>query len=150
MPDAVQTFAGSTIAISNALPTTYDDDGSTGFPSLSFTTVGEVTDVGSFGRQYNLVTHLPINSREVEKLKGSYNNGSLTFSMARDDDDAGQVICLAGLAADASYSFKITYQDNTVDYFSAKIMSYQSVAGGSDSIVMRQMQLEVDSDVVTA
>lgn len=149
MPDSVQTLASTTISVSNAVPTTFDSDASTGYPSLSYTALGEVVDFGEFGSQYNLVTHLPIASRQIKKYKGSYNNGSVTINMARDDDDAGQVIALAGLAADTDYSFKITYQDGTDDYFAGKIMSFNSGGGNSDTIAMRTLQVEISQAIVT-
>ncbi len=46
MTTKAQTVAGTTIGISASLPATYD---STGFAALSYTTIGEVTDIGSLG-----------------------------------------------------------------------------------------------------
>ena len=149
MPDSVQTLASTTISISATLPTTFDDDASTGYPSVSYTAIGEVVDFGEFGSQYNLVTHLPIASRQIQKYKGSYNNGTVNVNMARDDDDAGQVIALAALASDNNYSFKITYQDSTDDYFAGKVMSFNAGGGNSDTIVMRSMQIEISEAIVT-
>ena len=147
MPDALQLLGTATLSISAALPATYD---STGFAALTYTPVGEVVDVPEFGKSAQLVMHNPIGGTSVQKLKGSFNQGSTTIVMARDDDDAGQVICLAGLAAATAYSIKITYADATVDYFTALVMSYNSQGGTRDSIVNRVMQLEINSDVVTA
>ena len=150
MPTAVQTLAGTTLALSSSLPSTFDLNAMTGYPSLSWTTVGEVTDLPEFGKSYNLVTHLPVAGRQIEKFKGSYNNGTLTVTMARDDNDTGQAEVLStGIDSDNSYAFRVQYQDATEDYFTAKIMSFTSVGGGADSIVNRVMTLELDRDVVS-
>lgn len=144
----VETLAGTTIGITATAPGTYD---AAGYAAVGggYTTIGEITDVPEFGVAYNLVTHLPIASRQVQKFKGSYNNGSMTVSLARDDDDAGQVICIAALASDNEYTFNITYQAARNDYFTAKVMSFTSIGGGVDSIVMRSMQLEITRPIIT-
>ena len=149
MPNSAQTLVDSVIAISASLPTTFHSDGTTGYPSLTFTTVGQVTDWAAGGQTYNIVTSNPINQRSTDKYKGTYNNDADSITVNRDDDDAGQVIVLAGLSADADYSFKVTYQDATDDYFTGKIVSFNTVAGGADSLVQRTIQVERTRPTVT-
>ena len=149
MPNSAQTLVDSVIAISASLPTTFDSDGTTGYASLTFTTVGQVTDWAAGGQTYNIVTSNPINQRSTDKYKGTYNNDADSITVNRDDDDAGQVIVLAGLSADADYSFKVTYQDATDDYFTGKIVSFNTVAGGADSLVQRTIQVERTRPTVT-
>ena len=60
MPNSAQTLVDSVIAISASLPTTFDSDGTTGYPSLTFTTVGQVTDWAAGGQTYNIVTSNPM------------------------------------------------------------------------------------------
>ena len=139
------TSAGTTIAISAALPATYN---STGFAALTYTTIGEITDAGEFGKEYNLVTHNPLADRKTYKRKGSYNNGSMTLQMGRVPDDAGQVLLLAAQDSDDSYSFKITLQDGTVNYFTGQVMSYRTSIGSVDQITSASVTVEVDSDIV--
>lgn len=67
MTTLAQTVAGTTLKISAALPATYD---SSGFSALSYTTVAEVTDMGSLGKVYDLVDHRPVNDRKKYKFKG--------------------------------------------------------------------------------
>ena len=149
MPNSAQTLVDSVIAISASLPTTFDSDGTTGYPSLTITTGGQVTDWAAGGQTYNIVTSNPINQRSTDKYKGTYNNDADSITVNRDDDDAGQVIVLAGLSADADYSFKVTYQDATDDYFTGKIVSFNTVAGGADSLVQRTIQVERTRPTVT-
>jgi hypothetical protein len=141
---AVQTSAGSTIGIATGTPATYD---ATGFNALTFTTVGEVTDIGEFGKEYNLVSHTPVGGRQVKKFKGSYNNGSIQVQMGRDSSNAGQTAMKTALASDASYSFKITLQDLTKIYFTGKVMSYKTNVGSVDQITGATTTIEIDSDI---
>lgn len=148
MPDSAQTLVDSVIAISASLPTTFDDDGATGYPSLTYTTVGQVTDWSAGGKTFSVVTSNPINQRSTDKYKGTYNNDADSITVNRDDDDAGQVIVLAALSSDNDYSFKVTYQDATDDFFTGKVVSFNTVAGGADSLVQRTIQVERTRDTV--
>ena len=148
MPDSTQILATTTIAISASLPSTFDDDVSTGYPSVTYTTIGEVTDWSAGGKVFNVVTSNPIAQRNTDKYKGTVNNGADTFTVNRDDNDVGQVIALAALASDNAYSFQITFSDSTVDYYTGKVVSFDTVAGGADSIVQRTIQVERTRDTV--
>jgi hypothetical protein len=88
----VKTSAGSTIAISAATPATFN---AAGYGALTFTTIGEVTDLGEFGRDYALVTHNPIATRGTVKRKGSFNEGTMDMKLGLDTDDAGQILAKA-------------------------------------------------------
>ena len=85
----VQTSAGTTIAISAVLPAT---DDAAGYNALTWAAIGEVTDLGEFGREYATVTHNPVASRRTIKRKGSYNDGTMALQLALDRDDAGQIL----------------------------------------------------------
>lgn len=147
MPDSVQTLVETTISVSASLPATYD---AAGYGALTFTAVGQVTDWTAGGQTYNVVTSNPIAQRSTDKYKGTYNNGTDSITVNRDDDDAGQVIILAALTDDADYAFEVTYQDSTIDYFTGKVVSFDTVAGGADSIVQKTIQLERTRSTVTA
>jgi hypothetical protein len=141
---AVMTSAGSLVALSATLPATYD---AAGFNALTYTLIGEVTDVSEFGREYALVTHTPLASRIAKKFKGSYNNGNITLQFGKDISNAGQVSLKTALGVDASYSFRVTLQDATKVYFTAKVMSMKTNLGGVDSITAGSATLEIDSDI---
>ena len=143
---AASTTAGTTFAVSASLPATYD---STGFAALTYTACGEITDIGEFGKEYQLVTHTPLATRKTEKFKGSYNNGSLALQMASDTSDTGQGTLVTALGSDNSYSFKVTHQNGDVDYFTGKVMSYRVAVGGADSIKSATVAIEIDSDIVS-
>lgn len=144
MSDAF-TSAGTTISVSATAPATYDQ---AGFEALSFTEIGEVTDMGEFGKTYNVVTHNPIGNRQTVKRKGSYNNGTVSLQMARVPSDAGQALLVAAVDSDNSYSFKVVLQDTTVLYFSAQVTSYPVNIGNVDSITAATVNCEIDNAII--
>src|SRR5258706_15975839 len=107
MVSRVETVAGTLISISAAQPATFNV---AGYAALSWTGIAEITDGGDHGREYAVVTHMPIASRGVQKFKGSFNEGSKSLQLALDNDDAGQVLAKAALLSDNDYSFKVAYQ----------------------------------------
>lgn len=140
---AVRSSAGTTIHLSAATPATFD---STGYAALTYTAVGEVTDLGEFGREYNLITHNPIGSRGTVKLKGSFNEGSITMQLGLDTDDAGQILAKTASTSDADYSFKITTQNGDVYYFQAKVMSFKVNVGSVDTVTSASIMLELTTN----
>lgn len=147
MPDSVQTLVETTISVSATLPATFDD---TGYAALTFSAIGQVTDWTPGGQVYNVVTSNPIAQRSTDKYKGTFNNGADSITVNRDDDDAGQIIIQAALISDADQAFEVTYQDGTIDYFTGKVVSFDTVAGGADSIVQKTISLERTRSTVTA
>ena len=139
------TAAGAIISLSAAIPGT---ETATAYGALSYTVLGEVTDIPAFGKTYNLVTHNPIATRKTNKIKGSYNTGSLTLSLARDPADAGQVLAQTALDDDENYSFEIEFSDGSFQYFQAKVMSYTTNPASVDSIVACSIMVEIDTDIV--
>ena len=91
-------------------------------------------DGGSHGKTFAEVTHSPIDTRMVQKFKGSINIGTKTLNLGIDDDDAGQIILKTALDSDDDFSFKVTYQDGAIDYFQAKVMSFEKASTSVDSI----------------
>ena len=139
------TSAGTTLSISAAAPATYN---AVGFAALTWTEIGEVSDLGEFGRQYNLVTFNTLGNRRTVKRKGSYNDGTIAAQMARAPSDAGQTILTAAVDSDASYSIKVVLQDGTIFYTTAQVMSYTTNVGNVDQITSATVNLEIDNDIV--
>lgn len=140
---AVKTSAGSTIKIFAGQPSTFD---STGYNALAMTLIGEITDLGEFGRKYNLVTHNPLATRSTIKKKGSYNEGSIALQLGLDDADAGQIIAKAASLSDNDYSFCITIQSGKKYYFQAQVMSFMPNVGSVDKITTASINLELTSN----
>jgi len=145
MASGAFTSAGTTISLTDSEPTTYD---SAGFDGLTFTEVGEVSDLGEFGREYNLVTHNPLGSRQTVKRKGSFNDGTISMSVARTPTDTGQGTLQTAVDDDANYSFKVELQDGRTLYFVAQVMSYTTNVGSVDQITSASVSLEITDEII--
>lgn len=143
----VRTSAGTTLYVSASAPATYD---AAGFTTLfsGMKEVGEVTDLGEFGRQYELVTHKALGRRNTVKRKGSYDDGSITLPMARDVKDEGQRLLGAAALSDDSYSYCIELQDGSRFFFSAQCMSWRTNVGSVDSITGCNAELQIDAEII--
>lgn len=137
---AVRTSAGTTLRVSAAAPGTFN---SAGYAALTFTAVGEITDLGEFGREYALVTHNPVGNRSTQKFKGSFNEGTINLSLGLDTDDAGQILLKTASNADTAYSFEIVTQNTDKYYFQAMVMSFKVGVGSVDSITTATVTLEL-------
>ena len=148
MPDAAQTLVDTVIKISATAPGTYDE---AGYDAIGdFSALGQVVDWTPGGKTYSVTTSNPIAQRNTDKYKGTYNNDSDTITLNRDDDDAGQIKALTALAADGEYSFQVIYQDATEDFFTGKVVSFNTTAGGADSIVQCTLVIERTRDTVVS
>jgi len=140
---AVRTSAGTTIAVSASTPATFDG---TGYNALSWTAVGEVVNLGEFGREYNVITHNPVGTRGTVKKKGSFNEGQIALQVGLDTDDAGQILLKAAAASDNDYSFRITTQNGDKYYFQAQVSSFKVGVGSVDDITSATINLEITSN----
>jgi hypothetical protein len=144
----VRTSAGTTLRVTASAPATFN---ASGYNDL-FTTspvpplVGEVTDLGEFGREFALVTHNPVGTRGTQKFKGSFNEGTMTLSIGLDTDDAGQILMKAASLSDSDYSFSVTTQNGDKYYFQAKVMSWKVGVGSVDSITTATATLEITTN----
>lgn len=143
---AVESSAGTTLYVVAGDPTAYT---STAYDTL-FTAsgsgaalVGEITDLGEFGREYNLITHNPIGSRGTQKFKGAFNEGQMSLQLGLDTDDAGQILMKTASLSDDDYSFKVTAQGGDVYYFQGKVMTWKVGFGQVDSITSANCNLEL-------
>jgi len=142
---AVMTTAGSTFGVSATLPGTYNNSG---FNALTFTAVGEVTDMGEVGAEYSLVNHQPISARRVQKLKGSYDAGSITLQFGRDYTDAGQIAMQTALSSDTAVAIRIVLQNGKKLYFSGLVTSFKTNIGGVDQVTAASALVELTGDVL--
>lgn len=144
----VRTSAGTTLKVTASAPATFNSAGYTTLFTASPVpaTVGEITDLGEFGREFALVTHNPVGTRGTQKFKGSFNEGTMTLSLGLDTDDAGQIIMKAATLSDADYSFMVTTQNGDKYFFQAKVMSFKVAVGSVDSITTATASLEISTN----
>jgi len=140
----IMTSAGSTLGTSATVPGTIN---AANLDALTFTAVGEITDLGEFGKEYNMVSHTALGNRQVRKFKGSFNNGALQLQMGRDTTDAGQTALRTALATDNPYSFKVTLQNGIKLLFTGMVMSYKTSVGSVDQITGATTTIEINSEI---
>jgi len=146
MASQAMTSAGSKIYVSATAPTTYD---LSGFTALTWTEIGEVTDLGELGREYTKVEHKPLGDRKTVKRKGSYDDGAIDLEMAlASSSDAGQTLLKAASISDSSYSYKIVLQNSDAMYFSAQCMSFKISVGSVDDITSATCTLELTENII--
>ena len=112
---------GGFLSVSAATPATFN---AAGYVALTWTEVGEASEVPEFGAAYSAVTFTPLKTGIVNKFHGELNYGSITIPLAYDYADAGQIILLAALASEDEISFRETRSDGTVRYMMGKVMSF--------------------------
>ena len=145
---SVLTSTGTIFGVAAAAPATVD---AVGFAALTYLNVGELTEIPEYGPSAEVVTHQPLATGITEKYKGFINNGSMSIQCARDADDAGQALLalgVTGINKNVEHSFRITYQDGSIDYFTGKIFSYTKNPGGANSVVGSSVQVEINSVIV--
>jgi len=112
---------GGFLSVSAATPATFD---AAGYVALSWTEVGEASEVPEFGATYSAVTFTPLKTGIVNKFHGELNYGSVTVPLGYDSTDAGQIILIAALASKSAISFRETRSDGTIRYIMGKVMSF--------------------------
>lgn len=145
MASKAMTSAGTTIGISAVLPATYNQ---AAFAALTYTEIGEVSDLGEFGREYNIVKFNPLKDRRTVKRKGSFDDGTVQVQLAKAATDAGQILLKSAVNSDASHSVKIVLQDGTTFYFTAQVSSSTVNVGNVDQITSSTFKLEIDNDII--
>lgn len=138
----VATTAGTVLRISAGVPATFT---SAGYAALTYTTVGEITSLGEFGREYSLVAHNPIDKRGTQKFKGSFNEGTLDLQLGLDTDDAGQILMKAAANSDAVYAVKITDQKGDIYYMQVAVMKFKVGLNDVNSISSATTSLEIQT-----
>jgi len=124
--------ATSTLKISAGVPATFD---SAGYAALSYTTVGEITNIGDFGREWNINSHTPVALKGAQKIKTGFDPGEMTLELALDTDDAGQVLMKAAENSTAFYAFLITTTVGPLDkyYFQGLVKSWKVKIGDKNA-----------------
>ena len=112
---------GGFMSVSAATPATFD---AAGYVALTFTDVGEASEIPENGAAHAVVTFTPLKTGIDDKFHGALNYGSITIPMGYDSADAGQIILLAALASKDAISFRETRSDGTIRYIMGKVFSF--------------------------
>ncbi|MGO1121218.1 hypothetical protein ACTL6U_21180 [Rhodovibrionaceae bacterium A322] len=144
---ALQTSAGSEIYIGTPAADAQSD---------SYQAVAEVVDISEFGKSFQTIKHVTVNSRETQKIKGSFDAGGITLKLGRNLSDAGQAALKAALDSDAPYNIRVSLADipasgsapaPTSFYFKALVTSFTTMIGSADSLVSATVALEISGAI---
>ena len=121
--------------------------------------IGEIVNWPAYGRNYELVTHNPINNRKTFKLKGSFNDGSVELTVGRVPSDPGQARLIAALddvsRTQGDYNFKAEVADDaggsddtpTTQYFVAGVFSYTTIFDQVNAVTNAAVRLEINGAI---
>lgn len=148
MSDQLNTLSGATIEISGTTQNTDLDQ--SGFEGLSYTAIGNVGSIGTYGNDTNMVTYDTLDRKVTQKQKGITNAGDPQIEVARVDSDAGQTAMIAAGAVDSrdSYAFKITKQDGAVDYLRGLVAGPVNQNGRNEDFDLQTFTLGLVQEVV--
>ncbi|MBI1207506.1 MAG: hypothetical protein GC191_09500 [Azospirillum sp.] len=142
---SVTTSAGTTIAIGTTAADPATD---------TFDPIGEVTDIGEFGRVYQVIKHQPLASRNTIKRKGARDDGTVQLTLARDLGDAGQLAAKAALDDDGEFNFRIELPDKATPTghgsrfeFKALVTEFTTNPGNANVNVGAKIKLEISGDI---
>ena len=106
---SINSSAGTKLYIcATANPTATD---SSTYAALTWVEVNEVETIPEFGDAASAITYTSLSDSRVRKLKGAYDAGSLSVTMAHDPSDAGQTDCATAALTPYSYAFKVVAAD---------------------------------------
>lgn len=139
---AIQAAAGAALMVSTTKPTAYTKAGYETVLATA-TNVGEVTNIGEFGKEFALVTSTALAQRGTRKLKGSFNNGTLNPTINLDLSDAGQVIMEDLLESDDPGTFFVILPDGDGYGLEGLVMTFRPSVGEIDSVITATCTIEV-------
>jgi hypothetical protein len=124
-------------------------------PALTYTQIGYVENLGSFGDAAQVVTANPIDHQRDIKLKGTRNAGNMALVTDIKEDDAGQLALVAAAATSSNYAFKVVFPNMPSGgtsggkrYFIGMVMSDPEELAGANSVGKGNYSIEINSNIV--
>lgn len=119
--------------------------------------IGEVVEIGEFGRKYNKIEVKSLAERGIRKAKGMYDDGAIRLKIHSDDPDDGQAALKIAVDEDTSFNFKIEENDAgsgvgatpTTTKYKALVMTMPKMIGSGDNVVDYTLDLEIQSGTIT-
>jgi len=138
---------GTIFSYSAALPATND---AAGYGALTFTEVGEVTNLGEFDKIWTMATAVALKTGKTDKRKATYDNGSLPLQLMLDPSDAGQILMAAAANSPTQVgSIQVTLPDGTIKYSQGIVLSFTTNVADASAFLMANSQVELTEDIVT-
>jgi len=128
------------------------------FSALTWVEVGLVGQFGDFGRVYDAVTFQQVADGRTYKLKGGFNDGQMSVTLAQDLTDSGQDLMYdaANAANQDNWGFRLEFNDApsstggpSISFFRALPMSFRTSMGGANAVLQATAMLEINSPIVT-
>lgn len=145
---AGQSTAGTTLHITSAKPSTFNV---AGYNTL-FTTapipakVGEIGDIGEFGREWSVETFNAIDTRGTQKFKTTFDEGKFSLQLLLNDDDAGQNLLSTANNSDNTYSVMVKRQDGGRYFMQVLVTRFKIMPGGASSLLMAGVDMEITTN----
>lgn len=140
---------GTTLAVSTSLPTAQT---AMAYEALTYSTIGELSELPEFGPEQALVTFTPLATGVVEKRGGSVDYGEVTLSIGLSSLDAGQTalegIVNGAVTADKRAAFKATLPNGADLYFIGAVRSFRTNVGNSDAIATASVVVSLTSPIL--
>lgn len=161
----IQTGAGASIAIG---ATIYGSPQSAGpadslveFKAISYTTIGEVSEIGEFGDERTIVPWISLSDGRTRKARGSADAGDLQITFAYDAADSGQDALATAFAVSSQsldqYPFRVRLNDatglgspasvGTTYYFGGKITQLRTQSISNDNVVTKVATIAINTAV---
>jgi len=151
---AIFATSGSQVYIGDALDPGTSDLALSDFGGQSWTEIGWVQNLGTFGDTSQEVTFDSIDQSRTQKLKGTRNAGNMALVTGVDYSDAGQVALIAAEQTSNDYAFKIVFNDApsggtaSERYFVGKVMSVAEQLDGANNVARMNATIGINSNIV--
>lgn len=141
-PTTVQTLAGATLALSAALPATFDQAGYSA-TTMVYTLIGAIENFGNHGVTATITEFTDVATSTVTKAKGSKNYGTMSLTIGSIPSDAGQTMIDAAAESTAHYSAKMTYPSGAIHYMDVLVAKAEFQDGDVNAVQKRGVDLAI-------
>lgn len=139
----INSLSGATLAITAALPATYDAAGY-GATTITWTTIGTIENFGNHGGTKTITEFTPVDTATVAKVGGSKNYGTMSLVCGSIPGDAGQVLLETAFEApNTHYSVKLTYPDTSIHYLDVIVAKYEHQDGAVNDVLKLAVDLAI-------
>ena len=121
--------------------------GSAEFEVSNYKECLEATNVGEYGREYNVVRVVNLADGATRKFKGSYDNGTVQVETLFDSSDPGQSLLEIAEKSTATFAFRVSLPGGASAedfYFEGLVTSVKRIPGGPDDAIMLRVTVEID------
>ena len=119
----------------------------TAYEAQTYTEIGEVSDIGEFGDEANVITFETIGDGRVKKAVGTRDAGDLAITVARVDTDAGQIAARAASKTSDHHDFKVVLANGETFYFTGPVSSAKNQFGGPNEVLQTVFTVAISTAI---